>query len=265
MKINNKPSVKDNKFYHKLSQKPLLLLESYIYENPDNYTKKNGTLIATSHQLLLAEKTINASFRDKIPWCMPKTYGDVEMNGAFASIEICRLKALCRTLKENIEVFTLEFNAHKDQLIENPERIGYGGRYGRIIVNREGKEFSEEFVKTRKILNTSADYTRTQMFNKYANRYFMATVFTVLYPGASIRPHFGPTNYKYRIHLCIDIDGVGGIVTAYGTRFWRVGQIFILDDSYLHAGFYDGTRPRVILMVDIAKPGLTPAHVDDIN
>ena len=228
IKINNKPSVTDHKFYHKLLQKPLLLLESCIYENPDNYKRKHGTLVAISNQLLLAEKTINASFRDKIPWCMPTTYGDVEMNGAFPSIETCRLQALCRTLKKNTEVFTSEFNAHKDQFIENPEKIGYGGRYGRIIVNREGQEFSEEFVKTRKILDASADYTRTQMFNKYANTYFMATAFTVLYPGASIRPHFGPTNYKYRIHLCIDIDGVGGIVTTHGTRFWKVGQIFIL-------------------------------------
>lgn len=148
--------------------------------------------------------------------------------------------------------------------MENPEKLECGGRYGRIIVNREGEEFGKEFNKNHKILEASVDYARTQVFNKYANNYFMATAFTVPYPGASIRPHFGPTNYKYRIHLCIDIDGVGGIVTAHGTRFRKVGQIFILDDSYLHAGFYNGTRPRVILMVDIAKPGLTPKHVDDI-
>lgn len=264
-KNKNKPSVTDHRVYRNLLQQSLLLLESCIYENPDNYTRKHGKLVATSPQLLLAEKQINASFRDKIPWCMPPIFGDVEMKGAFPSIETCRLQALCRTMTKNVGVFTTEFNAHKDKFMENPEKLGYGGRYGRIIVNREGEEFSEEFVKTRKILQTSADYERTQMFNDYANKYFMATAFTVLYPGACIRPHFGPTNYKYRIHLCIDIDGVGGIVTAHGTRFWKVGEIFILDDSYLHAGFYSGTRPRVIVMVDIAKPGLTPKHVGKIS
>ena len=264
-KNGNKPSVTDKRTYTELLRKTLLFLETCIYENPSNYTRKHGRLVATSPQLLLAEKQINATFRDKIPWCMPPVYGDVQMNGPFPSIETCRLQALCRTLKENIAVFTREFNAHKDTFMENPEKLGYGGRYGRIIVNREGQQFVNHFSNTRKILEASADYVRTQMFNSYANTYVMATSFTVLYPGASIRPHFGPTNYKYRIHLCIDIDGVGGIVTAYGTRYWRVGHIFILDDSYLHAGFYDGMRPRVILMVDIAKPGLTPGHMEHIS
>lgn len=62
------------------------------------------------------------------------------------------------------------------------------------------------FPETRKILGSSLDYVRTQAFNKYAKYNFMSTTFTVLYPGASIRPHFGPTNYKYRIHLCLGID-----------------------------------------------------------
>lgn len=264
IKQDNRPSVTDSNIYHKLLNHHLRLLGTGIYENPDNYKRDHGRLVATSPRLQIAEKQINMSFRDKEPWCMPPTYGDVEMNGAFPSIETCCLQALCRAMTKNITVFTSEFNAHKDMFMENPEKIGYGGRYGRIIVNREGGKFSKDFPKTRKILEASADYARTQVFNTYANNYFMATAFTVLYPGASIRPHFGPTNYKYRIHLCIDIDGVGGIVTAHGTRFWKVGQIFILDDSYLHAGFYDGTRPRVILMVDIAKPGLTSDHVDNI-
>lgn len=181
-----------------------------MYEKPDSYTRKHGKLVATSSRLLLAEKQINASFRDVIPWCMPPTYGDVEMKGAFPSIETCRLQALCSTMTKNIGVFTAEFNAHRQV-------------HGVIIVNLAGEELSEEF-KTRKILEASADYARTQVFNDYANKYFMATAFTVLYLGASIHPHFGPTNYKYRIHLCIDIDGVCGIVTAHGTRFWRVGK-----------------------------------------
>ena len=260
IKNSNKPSVTDNKIYLELLKEHMIPLEEAIYENPNNYTRKHGKLVATSPQLLLLEKQINTTFRDKIPWCMPPTHGNVEMNGPFPSIETCHLEALCHTMTKNIKVFTSEFNAHKKLFVENPEKLGYGGRYGRIVVNRT----NEGFCKTRKILEASVDYARTQVFNRYANHFFMATSFTILYPGACIRPHFGPTNYKYRIHLCIDIDGVGGIVTAYGTRFWKVGQIFILDDSYLHAGFYDGTRPRVILLVDIAKPDLAPEHVADM-
>lgn len=250
---NQKPSVTDVQAYRKLAVVPITL-----YMNPFNYKRKRGKLIATSSQLVLMEKTINAKFSDKIPWCLPPTYGDLEMNGAFPSMKTCRLEALCRTMMENIDVFRKEFNANKAEFDENPEELGYGSRYGRIVLN----DVYAKFPQTRKVLDQSADFARTQRFTEYASGYVFSTMFTVLYPGASIRPHFGTTNYRYRIHLCLDIDGVGGIVTPYGTRFWKAGQVFILDDSYLHAGFYEGTRPRVIIMVDIAKPGLTFEHID---
>ncbi len=255
----SKPSVTDKDAYHEAREAQGAM--TGLYETPGNYERKNGKLVAVNPQLQQQEKHLNSTFRDKIPWCLPPTYGDLDMNGAFPSVKTCRLEALCKLMKENTESFTSEFNMYKQGFVENPEKLGYGNRYGKIDIN-EGDETM--FTKTRRVLGSSIDYVRTQVFNKHAGYNVLSTTFTVLYPGASIRPHFGPTNYKYRIHLCLDIDGEGGIVTAYGTRYWRVGEIFILDDSYLHAGFYEGNRPRVIIMVDIAKPGLTLKHIENI-
>lgn len=252
---DQKPSVTDTQAYRKLA-----VVQMTLYTNPLNYKRRGGKLAATSPPLVLMERTINAKFSDKIPWCLPPTYGDLEMNGAFPSMKTCCLEALCRTMMENSDVFRTEFNANKAEFDDNPEKLGYGSRYGRIVLN----DIYAKFPETRKVLNQSADFARTQRFIEYASGNLFSTMFTVLYPGASIRPHFGTTNYRYRIHLCLDIDGVGGIVTPYGTRFWKAGQVFILDDSYLHAGFYEGTRPRVIIMVDIAKPGLTFEHIDSV-
>lgn len=253
-----KPSVTDKDAYKEFATKHVQ--GKYLYETPANYDRKNEKLVAVSAELQLQEKVINARFRDKIPWCLPPNFGDLEMKGAFPTVKDCRLEALCRMMKENVSIFTSEFNEHKTSCVENPEKLGYGNHYLRIDIN----EGEDRFCKTRKVLGSSLDYVRTQAFNKYAKYNFLSTTFRVLYPGASIRPHFGTNNYKYRLHLCLDIDGVGGIVTAYGTRYWEVGEMFILDDSYLHAGFYEGTRPRVIIMVDIAKPGLKTEHIDDM-
>lgn len=258
---NQKPSVTNRHAYHRLALVPMTETnDPHMYENPSHYKKIGGKLRATSPQLVLMEKTMNAEFRDKIPWCLPPTYGNLEMHGAFPSVKTCRLEALCRTMVENIDVFRAEFNEHKAHFEMDSDCLAYNNYYGKIDIN-EGKY---RFPRTRKVLETSADYTRTQPFNTYAGHRFMSTTFTVLYPGASIRPHFGPTNYRYRVHMCLDISGVGGIVTPYGTRFWKVGQLFILDDAYLHAGFYEGTCPRVIIMVDIAKAGLTYEYIDDM-
>lgn len=256
-----KPSVTDSEIYHNICFLRRKLSASFMYENPSNFEIKDDKLVPTCVEIRSRETFLSSYFRDKIPWCLPPIFGGgLEMKGPFPSTKACRLEDLESLLKSNMVTFMTDFNDHRDQFVENPEELGYGNVYGRIDVNGDGNALA--FAETRKLLGQDPDYARTQDFNKYAQFNFMATFFTILYPGASIRPHFGPTNYKYRLHICLDVDGVGGIVTAYDTRFWKKGEVFILDDSYLHAGFYEGTRPRVILMVDIAKRGLNQSHVD---
>ncbi|CAM9498531.1 unnamed protein product [Ectocarpus sp. 4 AP-2014] len=144
------------------------------------------------------------------------------MYGPFPSARTCRLEALCTTTTKNADSFRADFNEHKTLFLKDRENLRYGGIYGKIDI-RQGPWFT----KTRRVLATCAEYVRIQAFNDYAGYDFLSTTFTVLYPGGAIRPHFGATNSKYRVHLCLDIDGTGGIVTAYGTKFWEDGSIFI--------------------------------------
>jgi hypothetical protein len=232
---------------------------SCVYEEPSNFYIKNEKIYPFDKVSKIENKLNNYYFYDKIEWCFPNVYADLPMIGPFPSIEECGLGEICKLMKDNIDIFKEDFNNNRDKYIENPETLGYNQPYGRIdILNSE----DDDFEMTKEVLNRSKDFTRSQFMNSQAGYTFLSTTFTVLYPGGSIRPHHGPSNYKYRIHLCIDIDGKGGLVTPYGSRYWKEGEIFILDDSYLHSGFYEGNRPRVILMVDISKKGL---KLDDIE
>ncbi len=255
--LSRRPHVTNRQAYRQIVEEITLDDGPASYENPDNYARTRGKLVATSPQLIAAEKKRQSALKNTIPWCFPSIFANLEMRGAFPTIKACRLEVFCRTMVANIDVLRQEYNQHKTLFESNSENLSYANHYGDVDVNKG----EDQFLKTRQILGASGHYARTQSFNKLARQNFMSTSFTVLYPGGRIRPHCGPTNYRYRIHMCLDIDGIGGIITPFGTRLWKVGEIFILDDSYLHAGFYDGTRPRVILMVDIAKPGLTPEHV----
>lgn len=242
----------------------LFLVNKQVYETPSNYCIEDGKLVSCSKELTRLENLVNNTFKDRIPWCLPNYYGNLNMMGPFPSIEDCGLTETCQLLKDNIPIFKEDFNKNKSQFVDNPEKLGYSNHYGRIdILNGEG------FNSTIDILNQSDEFVRAQRLNKYAGYSFLSTTFTVLYPGGKILPHYGPSNYKYRIHTCLDIDGDGGIITPYGTKKWKVGSVFILDDSYLHSGYYEGTRPRVILMVDVAKTGLNFDHitnlVNDVN
>lgn len=256
-RFNRRYSVSNKKQYSIIRH---LYLGNRDFEDPLNFEIINEKITPCSDKILKLYQKINSCFYDKIEGCFPNHYAiHLPMLGSFPSIEECGLGEICELMKNNINIFREDFNTNRDKYIENPEKLGYNQPYGRIdVLNSE----NEDFEKTKEVLNRSNDFTRTQFLNRQAGYTFLSTTFTVLYPGGSIRPHHGPTNYKWRIHLCIDIDGKGGLVTLDGTRYWKEGEIFILDDSYLHAGFYEGTKPRVILMVDIAKPGI---KLDDIE
>ena len=236
--------------------KDIVRSKGHVYEDPDNYIIKDDKIVSISPEINEMEYFFNYEFKDKPLWCLTPLYADLPMNGPFPTIKECGLSDFCETLKKNIHIFKTDFNKNTDKFVNNPEKLGYNNNYGRIDINRDG------FEETKKILNSNNHYKLTQMFNRYAGYSFMSTTFTILFPGGAIRPHYGPTNFKYRIHLCLDIDGDGGLVTPYGTRRWKTGEIFILDDSYLHSGFYEGTRPRVIIMIDMAKPNLKYEHID---
>ncbi|EDQ91431.1 uncharacterized protein MONBRDRAFT_36109 [Monosiga brevicollis MX1] len=61
--------------------------------------------------------------------------------------------------------------------------------------------------------------------------------FSVLDPGAKIEPHTGPANARLRLH--IPLNDTPAILRCGGTQtHWRVGEPFLMDDSYEHSVEY---------------------------
>ena len=93
---------------------------------------------------------------------------------------------------------------------------------------------------------------------------------SVLNPGTQVRPHFGPTNARVRLHLGIDVPEGAGIkvgsrIERYILNFvylhkamkkhvgsWAEGRCIAFDDAFQHAVWHNGTRPRVVLIVDVS-------------
>ena len=95
--------------------------------------------------------------------------------------------------------------------------------------------------------------------------------FSLLSGGAHVRPHCGPSNHKWRLHLGMIVPAgasirVGGLGTsqdaADGTdgpglrRAWEEGRVMLFDDSYEHEVFHEGEGARVVLIVDVWQPQL---------
>ena len=97
--------------------------------------------------------------------------------------------------------------------------------------------------------------------------------FSVLRPGARIRPHAGPTNARLRIHLCLRELAAGPAAATLRVggeaRNWRAGQAFAFDESFEHevlteaaaavvapGGSARAADLRIVLIVDVPNPFL---------
>uniref|UniRef100_A0ABM5GBQ4 Aspartyl/asparaginyl beta-hydroxylase isoform X3 n=1 Tax=Pogona vitticeps TaxID=103695 RepID=A0ABM5GBQ4_9SAUR len=83
--------------------------------------------------------------------------------------------------------------------------------------------------------------------------------YSVMHPKTHVWPHTGPTNCRLRMHLGLVIPKEGcRIRCAQETRFWEEGKVLIFDDSFEHEVWQDANESRLIFIVDVWHPELTP-------
>jgi ornithine lipid ester-linked acyl 2-hydroxylase len=81
--------------------------------------------------------------------------------------------------------------------------------------------------------------------------------FSVLGPGTVISPHVGYTSTVLRCHLGIVIPEDCGIRVGGETRTWREGECLVFDDTAEHEAWNRSEQARVVLLLDVVKPGET--------
>nr|KAG5686434.1 hypothetical protein BaRGS_017702 [Batillaria attramentaria] len=84
--------------------------------------------------------------------------------------------------------------------------------------------------------------------------------FSVVMPGTTVLPHYGPTNIRLRAHLGLQVPAECHMVVNNTRVEWKEGQIVCFDETFLHHVKHEGTPeslPRVILIVDLWHPNLT--------
>jgi aspartate beta-hydroxylase len=83
-----------------------------------------------------------------------------------------------------------------------------------------------------------------------------------LVPQSHIRAHRGPTNIRMRCHLGVRIpDGDCAIRVGEEVRRWRAGECLVFDDSLEHEAWNRTAEARIVLIVDVWHPELTPAEI----
>ena len=83
---------------------------------------------------------------------------------------------------------------------------------------------------------------------------------SILPPGKYIPPHTGPFKGVLRYHLALETDEVhwsNCFINLDGESYaWRQGEDVLFDDTKLHWVKNDTSSQRVVLFLDIEKPGI---------
>jgi aspartyl/asparaginyl beta-hydroxylase (cupin superfamily) len=101
-------------------------------------------------------------------------------------------------------------------------------------------------------LMSAHDAPRTMGFVQDIPGVFIAG-FSVLLPGAVIRPHVGYSPDVWRSHLCLFSDGEAFLDVGDERYTWRTGESVVFDDTESHSAGNPGREPRVVLIVDFKK------------
>ena len=84
-------------------------------------------------------------------------------------------------------------------------------------------------------------------------------LFSLLKPGAHIRPHHGLFNFRLICHLPLIVPPDCTLRVGNRQRQWREGQLLIFDDSMEHEAWNRSDRQRIILLFEIWRPEIGEA------
>ena len=80
-------------------------------------------------------------------------------------------------------------------------------------------------------------------------------------PGAVVKPHMGPFKGVIRLHIGLHIPPGDCWLSLDGKKhYWKEGEVFAFDDTYLHYGANETDEDMVILYVDLERKMNTEAN-----
>ncbi|HEV2748604.1 MAG TPA: aspartyl/asparaginyl beta-hydroxylase domain-containing protein [Allosphingosinicella sp.] len=85
-------------------------------------------------------------------------------------------------------------------------------------------------------------------------------MFSLLAPGAHIPPHTGVANTRLVCHLPLIVPEGCWFRVGEDKRAWREGEAWVFDDTIEHEALNPSDKLRVILIVDLWHPDLSPAE-----
>ncbi|XP_041101756.1 aspartyl/asparaginyl beta-hydroxylase-like isoform X3 [Polyodon spathula] len=163
------------------------------------------------------------------------------------------VKALERNWKTIRDEALSVMDTERGLFIPEDENLREKGEWGQFTLWQQGKKNENSCRGVPKTCTLLERFSEATGCKRGQIKY------SVMQPGTHIWPHTGPTNCRLRMHLGLVIPNEGcQIRCANDTRYWEEGKVLIFDDSFEHEVWQDANSYRLIFIVDVWHPELTP-------
>ncbi|XP_053715083.1 aspartyl/asparaginyl beta-hydroxylase isoform X7 [Synchiropus splendidus] len=156
------------------------------------------------------------------------------------------------------------------------ENLRERGEWGQYTLWQQGRRVSNTCQKVPKTCALMEKYPESTGCKRGQVK------FSVMQPGTHVWPHTGPTNCRLRMHLGLVVPKTGtrircinqtrwdplssllSILTHHHhlccphLRGWEEGKVLIFDDSFEHEVWQEAETLRLIFIVDVWHPELSP-------
>lgn len=176
------------------------------------------------------------------PWWTPRETGYTEL-----------VKSLERNWKLIRDEGLMVMDKAKGLFLPEDENLREKGDWSQFTLWQQGRKNENACKGAPKTCTLLEKFSETTGCRRGQIKY------SVMHPGTHVWPHTGPTNCRLRMHLGLVIPKEGcKIRCANETRSWEEGKVLIFDDSFEHEVWQDATSFRLIFIVDVWHPELTP-------
>ncbi|NP_001171320.1 aspartyl/asparaginyl beta-hydroxylase isoform 3 [Mus musculus] len=176
------------------------------------------------------------------PWWTPRETGYTEL-----------VKSLERNWKLIRDEGLMVMDKAKGLFLPEDENLREKGDWSQFTLWQQGRKNENACKGAPKTCALLEKFSETTGCRRGQIKY------SIMHPGTHVWPHTGPTNCRLRMHLGLVIPKEGcKIRCANETRTWEEGKVLIFDDSFEHEVWQDASSFRLIFIVDVWHPELTP-------
>ena len=163
--------------------------------------------------------------------------------------------------QECLDNLRSEYNSIRNKLDGWKTNIVPNGTWKTYYLVNQGQYITENCQNCPALIHHIHHLNNSLMIkNSYGNVFF-----SVLECGSEIEPHYGPCNFRLRLHIPLYTTNCFHLCVNRETRTWKLGEALIFDDSFLHGVCYS-EEPLIDSQYDsnkeLAKGGTCEVRIE---